>query len=321
VLIDIDATDSYDDLLALDQFNVKRAVKASVLRGLPCRTPDTADEQQQRQCHICLQAWLPQPVAVGDAAAAAAAAGSAVIKTGAGQQLSGHCCSCRCALQEQQQQQQWLVPQLSGLLHGQPQQQQHHLQLVCWEGPSGPQGVIVPAPAPARLLQGGSSTQEGGGGSPLSTPAGSSSSSSGSSSSGSSSSGSSSSGSSSSGSSSSARDGVSASAGVGSVHLSVPRVGGVMRVGQRQVGSSRVNAAGNGSPGVQPAAAAAGHSSLIHPTPGISSSGGEQCCERCCGRVAAAGSSGRAAAGAAGVGRDQGSSAVVQIQQLPCSHE
>lgn len=61
VLIDVDATASYDDLLSLDQFNVKRAVKAAALQALPCRTPSAEDALQQRQCLICFESWLPPP--------------------------------------------------------------------------------------------------------------------------------------------------------------------------------------------------------------------------------------------------------------------
>lgn len=150
VLIDVDATDSYDDLLALDQFNVKRAVKSSVLKGLPSRTPDATDAQQQRQCHICFESWLPldetdngDVAATGRAARFSAAAG-APMGCEADQQGS---CQC-CGLQQQQ-----YMPQLPPLLNSQRQRALDRIQLVCWDGPMGPQGVIIPAPAAAQLMR------------------------------------------------------------------------------------------------------------------------------------------------------------------------
>lgn len=64
---------SYDDLLALDQFNVRRAVRPLVLASLPRRAACEHDLQQQRLCLICLESWAP-PVAAATAAAATAAA-------------------------------------------------------------------------------------------------------------------------------------------------------------------------------------------------------------------------------------------------------
>lgn len=138
VLIDIAATDSYDDLLALDQFNVKRAVKASVLKALPCRTPNLQDEQQQRQCHICFEAWTRPAEQDTGAGGSDAAAWQPVDRS--------QCCSCRCAHLQQR---------LQPLLASGSQRQgvvPDAVQLVCWDGPMGPHQVLVPAPAPARLL-------------------------------------------------------------------------------------------------------------------------------------------------------------------------
>ena len=51
--------DSYDDLLALDQYNVKRGVCPPVLRGLPCRHPSPADAGDR--CHICMETFTALP--------------------------------------------------------------------------------------------------------------------------------------------------------------------------------------------------------------------------------------------------------------------
>lgn len=56
-LLDLDSPTNYDDLLALDQFNVKRAVKPSTLASLPNRGPNAEDLYQQRHCFICLENW------------------------------------------------------------------------------------------------------------------------------------------------------------------------------------------------------------------------------------------------------------------------
>jgi hypothetical protein len=115
---------------------VKRAVKASVLKALPMRVPDTRDQQQQRQCHICFESW--QPAYVTDCDTAPAGSGdSTAAGRGAGQCQSS--CGC-CGRQQQHQRQQ----QVSQLLDN-PQQQPHGSSLVCWT-------AVVPAPSSPRLL-------------------------------------------------------------------------------------------------------------------------------------------------------------------------
>lgn len=59
LLLDPEGSESYDDLLALDQFNVKRVVRPSVMAALPCRMPCEADRQQDAQCFICFEQWGP----------------------------------------------------------------------------------------------------------------------------------------------------------------------------------------------------------------------------------------------------------------------
>jgi hypothetical protein len=140
VLIDVDATESsYDDLVALDQFAVKRAVRSSVLVALPCRMPCAEDAAQQRQCHICFEAWaLPpqqqqQQPHSGDRSADVCNSSRAVGRT---------CCSCG-------------LPTTPRHQHQQPQHRSP------WSSPVGHalaaappprQGRLVPAPAAAELL-------------------------------------------------------------------------------------------------------------------------------------------------------------------------
>jgi hypothetical protein len=298
VLIDVDATDSYDDLLALDQFNVKRAVRASVLKGLPCRTPGMQDAQQQRQCHICFEFWLPPEACDADDTAAAADSSSAGCSGVGGQQ---GCCQC-CALYPQQRQQQHM-PQLPPLLDGQRQHVLDRLQLLCWDGPVGLHGSIIPAPAPARLMGGFDDllAADSDGGLEGDAPSG----------------------------SSSSGDGDSRERPVvqGWTSMAAGEAGGASTgAGQqalRQAGHSRVEAAAAGRALASPAVSAAGVpvSSLGGSGAGAShanssaaggrASGGQRCsCRRAEDPVGSAVER-RKAAAAAGV----------QIQRLPCGHE
>jgi hypothetical protein len=166
------SSESYDDLLALDQFNVKRAVKPSVLAGLPTRGASEADRQLAAQCFICYEAWRPQPAAAaapagsecyaGRAVAAADVAGAAADLRDSGVGGAAGICRCRCghaeqlhagatvphstaargavvlnvvAVQHQQQQQLQQQLQQQPPQQQQPQQQQpQQLRLGCFGG-------------------------------------------------------------------------------------------------------------------------------------------------------------------------------------------